>query len=589
MNKWLPATNRRQLNLAIFLVVLSVYSFPYLATSFELKSEQVPFSFVADLSLYLNLSKMGVSHVNPYFGTPLQSGEIGYMTFDTPFKLLAIAEKIAGNNLWWAILIWNVFWWAAMCIGALWFLRRAFPEAHGLSVCVAMTLLFFFNFGVVKSELSAWLKLPSLAGFDGLTLPYLRTVFPQIPIALLFPYLAFQVRALHSWSWLDWAVMCLLQAAALATFPYETMLMAGTTAVVVFATLAKEMRPKHLLAVALYGAACAAANILFVLFHLSGGIHSKQSLVSLHLERVLGLVGGGLMCLLLLTVATIVSPVAGSRTAKWTIAGLGIANFLLLLGDTVFSPALLVSHHAGYFIHTTIALQIVHLIYAAFIRFGRESVWLKAACIAAIVFTTANGLLLAFAANRSSLAENRTTSDFAVAIRSLNLTKEDLVITRAESVDDLCAWVPLVTPAKVLFCRSAQYELSVEEKRTLYRLRQAFYLYFIGRDALGTDRAAADSSALAQQESLVFSNENPADKMGWEEAKASIRTDLVPLISQVERRDTLTQKIFSPYSRVLVVDDTTNPIFVRQRLTSYFSIDSQSEINGFVLLWCRPI
>jgi hypothetical protein len=589
MNKRLPATNRRLLNLAIFLLVLGVYSFPYLATSVELKSEEVPFSFAADLSLYLNLSKMGVSHVNPYFGTPLQSGEIGYMTFDTPFKLLAIAVKIAGNNLWWAIFIWNVFWWTTMCVGALWFLERAFPEMNGLSVCLAMTLLFFFNFGVVKSEVLAWLKLPSLAGFDGLTLPYMRAVFPQIPIALLFPYLAFQVRALHSWSWQDWAVMCFLQAAALATFPYATLLMAGTSAVVVFATFAIEMRPKHLLTIASYGAACAAADILFVLFHLSGGIHPKQPLVSLHLERAIGLAGGGLLCLLLLTVATIVSPVAVSRTAKWTIAGLGIANFMLMLGDTVVSPALLVSHHAGYFIHTTIALQIVYLVSAAFVRFGRESVWLKAACMAAIVFTTANGLLLAFAANRSSLAENRTTNDFAVAIRSLNLTKEDLVITRAASVDDLCAWVPLVTPAKVLFCRSAQYELSAEEKRTLYRPRQAFYLYLIGRDALGTERAATDSSALEQQESLVFSNENPSDKKGWEEAKASIRTDLVPLISQVESRDTRVQKLFSPHGRVLVVDDATNPIFVRQPLASYFSIESQNKINGFVFLWCRPI
>ncbi len=589
MNKWPLGSNRRLLNLAIVLVVLTVYSFPYLATSVELKSQQVPFSFAPDLSLYLNLSALGSSHVNPYFGTPFQSGGIGYMTFDTPFKLLAIFVKVVGNNLWRAILIWNVFCWTAICVGALWFLRMAFPETHGLSVCLAMTLLFFFNFGVAKSELLAWLKLPSLAGFDGLTLPYMRAVFPQIPIALLFPYLAFQIRAFHSWNWSDWAVMCFLQAAAFATFPYETLLMAGTTAVVVLATFAMEMRSKHLLAVALYGAGCAAADILFVLFRLSGGTHPKQALVSLHLERAIGLVGGGLLCLLLLTVATIVSPVLVSRTAKWTVAGLGIANFLLMLGDIVFSPALLVSHHAGYFIQTTIALQIVYLAYSAFVRFGRESVWLKAAYIAAIVLATANGLFLAFAADRSSLPDNRTTNDFAVAIRSLNLTKEDLVIARADSVDDLCAWVPLLTPAKVLFCRSAQYELSVEEKRTLYRLRQAFYLYFIGRDALGTDRAATDSFALAQQESLVFSNENPADKEGWDEAKASIRTDLVPLISQVERRDTRTEKSLSPYSRVLVVDDGANPIFIRQRLESYFFIESQSKVNGFVFLWCRPI
>jgi hypothetical protein len=406
----------------------------------------------------------------------------------------------------------------------------------------------------------------------------------------MFPYLALQVRALHSGSLYDWVWMCFLQLAAFVMFPYETLLMAVTTGVAVVATFGVERRLKRLRIVVLYGAVCAAADILFLMFRLSGGAqHSNQPLISLNLGRAIGLAGGGFMLLLLLTVATALIPAAVPRAAKWTVAGLGIANLLLILGDTIFSPALLVSDHAGYFIHTTITLQIAYLVHAAFVRFGSESAWLKTACFVTILLATTNGLLLARAADRSSLAENRTTNDFVVTIRSLNITKEDLVITRADSVDDLCAWVPLVTPAKVLFCRSAQYELSIEEQRSLYRLRQAFYLYFLGKDAQEIEHAVTDSSALAQQERLAFSNEETADRKRWEEAKDSIRTDLVPLLSQVEKRDTGAQSFFSPYSRVLVVDDATNPTFVRLRLASYLSIKSESRTGDLLYYWCTPL
>jgi len=581
----------RRLSVVIVFVVVSVYSFPYLATTVALKSKQVPFSFAADLSFYLNLSKIGSSNVNPYFGTILRSGEVGYTTFDMAFKLLSFVAKIVGNDLWWAVLIWNLFWWTAMSVGALWFLRIAFPEERELNLCLAMTLLFFFNFGVMKSLLLAWLHLPSLAGFDGLVLPNIRTVFPQIPVALLFFYLALQVRALHSYRWYDWTGMCFLQVMAFTMFPYATLMMAGTTVVAVLADLAMHMRPKRRWMVVAYGAACALIDIAFLLSHLSGRTqHSSLALISFQPSRAVGLVGGVVLLLVLLTVATAISPPAGSRGTKWTIVGLGFANGLLMLGDTVFSPALLVSHHGGYFIHTAVSLQIVYLVAAAFARFGRGSLLLRTACLATIVFATTNGVVLAFVDYRYSLPENKNTNELALAFRSFNVTREDLVIARAESVDDLCSWVPLLTPTTVLFCRSSQYKLSTEEKRTLYRLRQSFYLYFTGKDSQGIEEVATGASDIGEQNRLAFSGEiNAADKERWDQAKTAIRTDLVPLLSQVEQRDSRMLSFFSPYKQVLIVDDAKNPTFVRQRLSLYFSIQSESRIDDLVFLWCRPL
>jgi hypothetical protein len=215
-----------RLSCVIVLVALTVYNAPYFATTIVLKSKAIPYSLAPDLSLYLNLSRMGSSHVNPYFGTISPSGELGYTTFDTAFRMLGVLAKIAGNDLWWAVLLWNLFWWGALYVGAIWFIRRALPEATELILCLAMSLILFFNFGVLKALASAWLHFPSMSGFAELSLPFIRVIFPQVPLAMLFFYLALQTRALDSWRWREWTGMFFLQAIAFAMFPYATLIMA---------------------------------------------------------------------------------------------------------------------------------------------------------------------------------------------------------------------------------------------------------------------------------------------------------------------------------------------------------------------------
>ncbi len=589
MNNPSPPNGTRRLTIIIVLAVLSVYNFPYLATTVALQSKQVPPSFAADLSLYLNVSTIGSSHVNPYFGNVFQTTEMGYMTFDIAFKLLGLVKKMADDDLWWTILIWNLFWWTAAGVGALWLLRLSFPDQGKLHLSMAMSLLFFFNFGIIKTLLLAWLRFPSLVGFDGLTLPHIRTVFPQTPLVLMFFYMALQIRALQSWRWYDWAGMCFVQAMAFGMFPYATLTMAGITFVAALADLAMQPRSVRLGTVAAYAALCALVDIAFLQLRLSGGA-KHLALIVFRPSRALEIAGGGSLLLMSLTLLVAILPSVGSRGTKWTIFGLGFTNALLVFGDTVFSPALLVSHHGGYFIHTTIALEIVYLVSAAYSRFGCGSPWLRAACLATVVFATANGLILAFAGYRYFLPQNSDTNDLALALRSQDVAKGDLVIARAKSVDDFCSWVTLLSPAKVLFCRSAQYELSGEEKRGVYRLRQAFYLYFIGRNDRGIEQVATGFTDVAEQDRLAFSGEvNPSDKQRWDEAMTSIRTDLVPLLSQVEHRDGRIQRFFSPYRQILIVDQATEPAFVRERLSLYFKIESESRSNGFVFLRCKPL
>ncbi len=585
---------RRMTTVVILLVVLAIYSYPYLATTRTLQSSQVPFSFAADLSLYLNLGELGSAHiqpaVNPYYGTPMQPGLFGYLTFDLAFRVFGWLENMVGHNLWWAVLIWNWLWWGAIFAAALWLFRLALPEETSSVLWLGITLLFFFNFGVLKSLLVAWVHLPATGGFEALSLPYIRVFFPQVPVALLLFYLALQIRVLRSSKWYDWAGMCALQAVALATFPYATLMMAGSTFVVALGCFGSSLTGVRLKAIIPYALACAAIDCMFLLHRMTRGTQDSQfSFVRFRPLHIFDLTGGAVILLLLLGLLTLILPPARSREAKWTVVGLGTSNVLLMLADVVVAPSLLMSSHGGYFLHGTIAVQITYLLSGLGMRRTRFRSWMRPACLTAIFLVTVNGAMLAWGNYRSFLPQNREVSDLAKAIASVQIDKRDLIIARADTVDDLCSWVPLLNRATVLFCRSAQYELSDAERRGFHRLRQAFYLYFTGKDSRWVNKVVRDSAAFTEQDRLAFAGEiNPSDKDTLETGKAEITAELIPRLAEVEERQGPARDFFRPYARVLVVDHATHPTFAKERLLAYVSIDSEQEVGDLVLLWCTP-
>ncbi len=586
--------NRRMATVLILLLVLAIYSYPYLATTTTLHSRQVPFSFAADLSLYVNLSQLGSSQVqpavNPYYGTAMHPGLFGYLTFDLAFRVFGWLENALGHSLWWSVLIWNWLWWVGIFAGALWFFRLVMPEDTSSVLWLGISLLFFFNFGVLKSLLAAWLHLPSLAGFEALSLPYIRVFFPQIPVALLLFYLVFQIRTMRRSKWYDWSAMWALQAVALAMFPYATLIMAGTTFVVALGCFRSLVPGAGLKAIVPYGLACAAVDCVFLLHRMTRGTQDSQfSFLRLRPSHILDLTGGAVILLLLLGLLTLVLPPTGSREAKWTMVGLGSSTVFLMLADVVMAPSLLMSSHGGYFLHCTVTLQITYLLSGLWLRFERFRPWMRPASLTAMFLVTVNGAMLASGNYRASLPQNREIGELARAIGSVPIEDGDLIIASADTVDDLCSWVPLLNRATVLFCRSAQYELSDSERRGFHRLRQAFYLYFAGKDSHWVDGVVSDPAALTTQDRLAFAGEiNPSDRETLDTGKQEIMAELVPRLREVENRQGPVRDFFRPYPRVLVVDHATHPTFVKERLLAYVSIESEQKVGDFLLLWCRP-
>src|SRR5579862_1239784 len=439
-----PASSRRRMATFMLVVaILGIYSFPYLATTRYLDSKRVPYLFAADLSLYLNIAQLGSSRqqdlVNSYYGTPMKAGAFGYLTFDLAFRVFGWVENIVHHNLWCAVLVWNWLWWGAICLGALWFLRLALPQETEPVLWLGISLLLLFNFGILKSLLGAWLHLPSLAGFEALSLPYIRSFFPAIPVALLLFYLSLQIRALRFSRWYDWVAMGALQAVAFAMFPFATLLMAGTSFVIVAACFTGAFSRDRIKAFFLYGLACAAIDFTFLLRRLTPGGHDSQfALFRFRPSHIFDLTGGALILLIVLTILVVAIPPVGSREAKWTLVGLGFSNILLMLADVVFSPSLLLSVHGGYFLHCTISLQTAYLAAAILVKFAPGQKWAKPACMAAIGLMIVNGALLAWGNYRAFLPQNREISELARTLESLQVESGELVLSRADRVDDLC-------------------------------------------------------------------------------------------------------------------------------------------------------
>jgi hypothetical protein len=188
---------------------------------------------------------------------------------------------------------------------------------------------------------------------------------------------------------------------------------------------------------------------------------------------------------------------------KWPLVGLGLTNMGLLLGD-VFDNSLSISHHAGYFVHTTVAVLLTFILSAVCVRLRATARYSRFALGVVVILLAVNAMLLAAATYRVFLPLNQQLAEAASLLKSIPVGADDLLIVPAKIADDTCEWVPLVSSAKVLFCRNAGGLLTPNQNNTIQRFRQALYLYFTGMDSRQLERIAEDPKAGEEQLRLAF-------------------------------------------------------------------------------------
>jgi hypothetical protein len=589
-----PSVIRSPVIVALVLFTLAVYSYPALATLAKTGFTELPPIFAADLDLYLLISKLTTlspaAIVNPYYGIEVPPNATAHLRFRLAFLLFHYCDTLLGGHLWLALFVWNLFWWGLLCWVALWLFKQFLPDNSTLLLALGLAFLMWSNFGLLKPLLSAWLHLPSLQGFQNVVLAYARPFFPQLPVPLVLAYLGLQMSLLRADRLRIWIGMALLQFLAFAIFPYATLMMAGITLVVIIWLLVAHLPLLPWRKLVAYATFCAALDLpILRLGTITSGPQAHASVFRIELAEVPHLIGGMWITLALLTLATAL--VRGLQAEiKWPLVGLGLTNLTLLLGDVFFSEtAMMLSHHAGYFVHPTVALLLTFTISALSVRLGAKPRYARLALGVVVLLLAGNAMLMANANYHEFLPLNHQQSQAASRLKSLDAGSGDLLILPAKTVEDPCEWIPLVSPAKVLYCRNAATLLTPNQIRTTQRFRQALYLYFTGEESRQIESMTKDPKALDEELRLAyFGGIIPFRQEERAQGLSALRTELIPLLDEATHHDPPMQAVLRQYSRILVVDNRQDPVFDRQRLASYLVIQKEVPSGDLTVLICNP-
>lgn len=579
---------------ALLAIVIAVYSYPSLKARTELGSSDLPPIFAPDLSLYLNLSNLtpvNESQVeNPYYHISVPKNGAGYLKFGLAARLFGSLDRILDGRTWFALFIWNAFWWGCLCITAICIFERFLPSRSQTIVVLGVALLMLFNFGILKTVILAWAHLPSIAAFNNVGLPFMRAFIPVIPCVLVLAYLGLQMEALQKRRNVVWVAMALLQLVALAVFPYATVMMAGLTAASILAQPIRVRVAKTWRIPLLYALVCLFLDCAFLL-HSSVGFYGNRS-PAIHFQPQLlpHLIGWNWVLIVALTVAVAFNKTLTSEV-KWPLVGLGATNALLMLGDTVVpATTILLSHHAGHFVHATIATLITFLAATTFTYRRDNKSWATNGFVVLLsLLILVNGVLMVSGTYRSFLDINREVVGLSHLRRAWIPNKGDIVLAPSKDVDDACGWMVLMSSSPVLFCTDAEVMLTPQQNRDVHRFRQALYLYFTGEDSnsLQHELSGSDPSSLMYR--LGYWAEAVSHSTGERrQGVLEIQTDLIPLLHRVEDHDLAMTTFLGNFRRIIVIDKQQDHTFASDRLTSFLEPKGNQSNKDFVVSFYSP-
>lgn len=574
---------------AVIVMILAIYSYPAVRTALTTRSLRMPAVSAPDLGLYLSLSKLQSNAdgtiVNSFYRISVPASSVGYLKFRTGPILFGYLNHLFQSRLGFSLFVWNLLWWMFLSLSAIWLFNRFLPLPTPELVLAGVSALMLFSITEVGRLLSAPLHF-SLSALPG-GLAYIRPFAPQVMAPLLIVYLGLQIRALAEERVLCWFVMSAVQFAALTCFPYATLLMAGTSAVATVWYLLFSGRRSAWRFVVGFALLCALIDFAFAM-HGSGGIRygfpDQSSFIRLQPSLLAKSIGKFWVLTAILIVATVRNRTLRSEV-KWTLVGMGLSNIVFVLGDAFIAERIFfLSDHMGYFYQSTVVIMLAFLV-SAYLE--EHPGWTDAArpfFLGIIGVCGLFGLLLAEGNYRRNFNHNQELSDLAHWAERSKLTSEDLVITKfVGSAYDSCEFVPLLSPAQVLYCRNAQLALTPEQNRDIQRHREILYLYFDGKDrAWVNDSTSFEGYGIYGE---VSSYRNPEEQA----ARVSVlRREMLPLFQQVEDQDPAVRDFFHRFRHIWIVENSKDPLFVNARLNSYFDIQSQQNVGTLLVLFAVP-
>jgi hypothetical protein len=572
---------------AILLCSIVIYELPYILTMIETGWSSLPPVLVSDQMLYLNLSAIhhasATMVVNPWYGTLVPTIDVPHLRFPITFFLFHLTHAIFRS---WtvAMLVWAALWTGLSFAAAVFCLDSFFPDTNRVLTIIGACGLVVLQSPLVYAE--GLRRLPSVLDLFQIQLPYLRFAIPQVIVPLLLVYWGVQVRAIRSAS--EWALagMAFSQFAVCATFPYMLPVIAlGTGITILLAKFRNKEVALSWSAVFVFALACGVLDIgYFVLAGLGKSHGNVQLRLQFRPELILPGVRPYLLLLLLASGLAMLS--RSSVAAGATVAGLAISNALFGFSDVFVGAEMQLLEHLRYTIALVTWLPLFVFGWALLEKFDSRP--LRTALIGMLAVI---GAWEGFASYRSNISVNLLQAAAIEDLDRLEVTAKDLVVAPAQFSDDISSWIPLVSPAKVLYTADGENILSAADTRTEQTFRQSLYLAMAGINpdaltAITGNESDSRFNAMVQQGDRVYQR-SPirADRL---HARLLVRERLEPLLAQFDSDPASVRNFLEGYQRIVVIDSSRSPFFDPSAFVRWLAIEGQYEHNGTKMWICRP-
>jgi len=263
----------------------------------------------------------------------------------------------------------------------------------------------------------------------------------------------------------------------------------------------------------------------------------------------------------------------------------------LMLGDAfVPSTVLLLSGHAGYFVHITFTILLTFLTSATVLSLSARGPRVRLVTVIALGFIALNGILVALGQYSYCLPMNRAQTELAQLLSSLHPADGDLLIARTRSADDtLCGWGALLVDGQVLFCTNAMTMLTPPQNRTVQSFRQAMYLYLSGKDSHYLQQMIDNPDPQPMYQLGYWAEAISLSLEEQDEGRKAIQADLLPVLRRVESQDAIIRTFFRQFRRIVVIDDIQSPTFSSARFRLFLKPVSEIRRDHFMLISYVPL
>lgn len=585
VSRW--RTSRHAIYVLCLLLSVVAYELPSVLTLIKIGWEPIPPALVSDQTLYLNLSAIHRASagevLNPWYGTRVRALDVPHLIFPITFILLRVVHNIFGS---WtaAVLAWTGFWTGLTYVSAVFCLKSLLPDGDPILIAAsALGLLFFQSPLMYIGELK---ELVSSHNLSGMTLPYLRFAIPQVILPCVLAYWGIQAVVLRRASLLLLAAMALLQFAVCVAFPYFLPVLALGTAVALlihkFGNQAAAWDWKNIVG---FAVVCAVLDFAYVMAAGLGKSHGNVQFTLQFRPEMIAPAIRPYMLLLALAAGLVLASKADS-SARSTAAGLALASVLFGFAGVFTSPEAQVLQHPTYVIGIVTWLPIIVALWPLVEKFRTS--FCRSLFVSGILVL---GLWEAFSVYSAMLPLNRFQRNAIRELQQLNLTDQDMVIAPARFSDDVSAFVPLVSPAKILFTGDAENILSASDTRTVQTSRQALYLMMTGMTPASLEKITQDTSSdseirplLQQTDQTYAGSPLRADQV---KLRKILRQRMMPLFSQLEDGPAADASVMDGFRRIFVVDGPDTPFFSEPAFSKWLVVERFYERDGVYVYACH--